>query len=156
MAKTKAQLMAEKMAAQRIAQKAFEAGAKPIVVTDPPKEEPAAEEATETTPEVTEAEKEVQKATEPAQNATKEEKATKDTPKPKKPATAKKAAKEDKPDAAPVKLLDKIAKKKREEKKSNAYYLSVKNMEELAKRAEKADMSASELLDSILTAVFSE
>lgn len=162
-AKTKTQLLAEKMEKQRVAQTAFDAGAKPIIETNPPEIEPEttqdapnAVEAPKDTSEVKEPSKGAQGATETTQTAPKQKKTAKDTPKQKKAATAKKTASDAK-ESTPARLLDTLPKRKRIEKKTNAYYLSVANIEKLEKTAVDGGFkSASDLLDSILTAVLSE
>lgn len=161
-AKTKAELLAEKMEQKRVAQTAFEAGAKPIVDTNPPEIEPEpaqdapkAEEVTKDTTETKEPPKTAQGAQNEGQTARNGTKATKDTPKAKNATTAKKTAPDAKSDA-PARLLDTLPKKKRIEKKTNAYYISVANIERLDKAAAEAGTSASDLLDNILTAVLSE
>ena len=150
MAKTKAELLAEKMKQQRVGAAAFEKGKAPIVETNPP-----AEEIEKTDAEMKVEEKTTQNATETAQNETKGQGKGKSTPKQKKPSEGKKTATETKDDS-PVKLLDKIPKKKKIAKKTNAYYISVANIEKLDAAAADAGTSASDLLDNILTAVFSE
>lgn len=146
-AKTKAELLAEKMEQKRVAQTAFDAGAKPIINTTP-------------------------QGLETAQDATKHEEVSKDTPEQEKPTSAVQEAPKPTKQAKPKKnaqgetkkaekettkrLLDTIPKRKRVEKKTNAYYLSIANIEKLDKAAEKAGTSASDLLDNILTAVLSE
>ena len=119
MAKSKAELMAEKMERERVGQAAFEAGMKPAVETTlaPETKQPVI----------------VEKA---------EEKA------PTEPSKAEQEPKETKTEKNDI-----LAglKKKKIEKKAYGYYLSVANGEKLIKAAKAQKVSASELLDHILT-----
>lgn len=157
MAKSKAELMAEK--AQGVGKAAFEAGRKPVVEVNPPavstetaQDATNAVEVTQDTPEANEA----QEAEKTAKTAPKVSKRGKGTQKQKKPATGQKTANDAK-EESPVRLIDTLPKRQRVEKKTNAYYLSVANIEKLQKAADDGGFrSASDLLDNILTAVFSE
>lgn len=163
MAKSKAELMAEKMKAQEVGKAAFEAGRKPVVEvnspatsTEPAQDATNAVEVTQDTPEANEPQKEAQEAEKTAKTASKASKRGKGTQKQKKPATGQKTANDTK-EESPVRLIDTLPKRQRVEKKTNAYYLSVANIEKLQKAADDGGFrSASDLLDNILTAVFSE
>ena len=128
MAKTKAELMAEKMAEKRVAQEAFEAGKTPVV-------------------EITEQET-TQKPEKTAQEPQKEVKPTANTPKPKKPVQAN--------SEHSAGILQMIAKKPKKEKKSSfSLYLSETNMEKLEEAVKKTGMrSKSEFIDQLLTEIF--
>ena len=153
MAMTKAQLLAKKMEEQRVAASAFEAGKTPAVDTKTAvtgqkqaQEETQAPEVSQDTPASSEPRNEPQKAAGEGKGSSK----TKTKGAEKKKADGEKKAEK------PVKLLDTLPKRKRIEKKTSAYYISVANIEKLEKAAKAADTSASDLLDHILTAVFSE
>ena len=172
-AKTKAELLAERMQQQRVGKTAFDAGKTPAVETNPPapvevapqeaqetaQEQPKAEEVSKDTPVEKEPAKSESAAKEPPKKTTKAAKSTKpakETVKPQKEAEPEKKAEDAAEPVAPARVLDRIKKRKRIEKKTNDYYQSVANIEKLAAAAEAADMSPSTFLDDILTAVFSE
>lgn len=153
MAMTKAELLAKKMKEQQVGAAAFAAGKTPAVETQTPAaaHKPAQEEP-QTPGEYTDTTaaslpgKGPQKAAEKGRGNSR---AKAKTPEKKKTDAAQKPEK-------PAKLLDTLPKRKRIEKKTSAYYISVANVEKLEKAAKAADTSASDLLDNILTAVFSE
>ena len=127
MAKTKAELLAEKMAKQRVGQSAFEAGKTPAVETQLP-EQP-------------------QNRTETPQNPQKEVKPTANTPKTKKPVHGD--------SEASVDLLDKLVGEKK--KKANKITFSSYGDEDLIRKldAVAADrgISRSEFINRLLTEV---
>ena len=147
-AKTKKELLAEKMRQQRVGHTAFDAGKTAAIDTEPslPAQEPVKEE---------EPEKEVSLESKSVQPKPKSAKENKSTTKTKKTAPEKKETTEA-PAETPARVLDRIRTRERIEKKTNAYYLSVENIEKLEKAAEAAGMKPSPFLDDILTAIFSE
>lgn len=127
MAKTKAELMAEKMAAQRVAQEAFEAGKTPAV-------------------EISEQEP-VEKPTEPPQEPRKEVKATPNTPKAKKPVQA-----ENEPS---VSMVDKIVGKRKKSKKITfSTYGDEELVKILDEDAADRGVSRSYLVNQILNEIY--
>lgn len=149
-AKTKAQLMAEKMAAKRVGEAAFEAGKKPVVEsTEPPVEETPVENVPEEKKEEIPA-----VATEPAQNEAQAEAKGKDPSKKKKPGKAVSEPSEGNKEKAPIFNFDDITAAIRPEKKTYTLYLSNSVMEEIEKRAKKAGLKPSPYLDELLKRVF--
>ena len=127
MAKTKAELLAEKMAKNRVGQSAFEAGKEPAVETQLP-EQP-------------------ENHTETAQETKKEVKPTANTSKPKKPVQANSEPSTD--------MLDKIIGKKK--KKAKKITISSYGDEALIKKldevAAERGISRSEFINRLLTEV---
>lgn len=127
MAKTKAELMAEKMAKQRLAQEAFEAGKTPAVEIEV--KEPA------------------QKPVKTAQEPRKEVKTTQDTTKPKKPTQA-----EIEPS---VSMVDKIIGKRKKSKKITfSTYGDEELVKILDEDAAERGVSRSYLVNQILNEIY--
>lgn len=127
--KSKAELMAEKMAKQRVGEKAFEAGKKPIVETNPPIET-------------------AQEAEISAQEPPKEEKAITTPPEEEKAVVAAESDEASIADAYEKEL------KKQNKKDSNKVHMSLtlspEVKAELQKRAKRAGKTASAYLDGLL------
>lgn len=141
MAKTKAELMAEKMAAKRVGEAAFETGKKPVAETEIP---PVTEKVEEET---------AIPATEPAQFEAQDVKEGKD---PSKKESAPEAVSEPSGEVeqnAVAFNLDDIGASARPEKKTYSVYLSTAVMSEVEKRAKKAKMKSSAYIDELLKRV---
>ena len=127
MAKTKAELMAERMAEKRLAQEAFEAGKTPAVEI--------------------ETQESAQKPTEPTQEPRKEVKPTANTSKPKKPVQA-----ENEPS---VSMVDKIIGKRRKSKKITfSTYGDEELVKILDEDAAERGVSRSYLVNQILNEIY--
>ena len=141
MAKSKAELLAEKMERERVARAAFEAGQKPIL------------EAVSTEQGAGETQQQPAKET-PAPEVPKVEKAPAAPAKEKAKPSEKPFEKSEEDQQKSFFDLDEIGNFRRPEKKTYSIYLSVDTMNEVEKRARKARMgSSSAYLDELLKRV---